>query len=242
KGRGRLVGRIGPDPFVCGKRLGVPVGGYVDGHELGGEVALRRRLGRPEVAPHPILVHLLPADPVLASDELCGDALWHQVVQLEQLGRERVAGALSDVGPHGHARHALDASSNRDVGDAALDQVRGEMDRLLARAALAIDGRCRGLDRKAGGEPGVAADVQALLPDLTDAAEDHVLDLAGLDTRAVDDLLENHRTQDYGMEVLELAVPPAEWRAHAFDDDRFTHDLPPKNLENVAWRRKPFRC
>ena len=53
-----------------------------------------------------------------------------------------------------------------DVVDAGRDQRRGEVDRLLGGAALAVDRRRRGLDRQAGLEPGVAADVDALLAEL----------------------------------------------------------------------------
>src|SRR5262249_15414579 len=83
-------------------------------------------------------------------------------------------------------------------------------------------GRC--LDGEAGRQPGIAADVQALLADLAHTAEDHVLDLTGLDAGAVDQLLEDHRTQDDGVEVLELAIPLSERRPDALDDDRFTHE------------------
>ena len=59
----------------------------------------------------------------------------------------------------------------------------GEVDGLLAGAALAVDGGRGGLDREPGLEPGVAGDVDALLAELLHAAGDDVLDLGGLDAR-----------------------------------------------------------
>ena len=55
---------------------------------------------------------------------------------------------------------------------------------LLGGAALAVDGRRRDLDRQAGLEPGVAADVHPLLAELLDAAADHVADLERVDPGA----------------------------------------------------------
>ena len=76
-----------------------------------------------------------------------------------------------------------------DVVDAGGDHRRGEVDGLLAGAALAVDGGGGGLDRQPGLEPGVAGDVDALLAELLDAAGDDVLDLGGLDARPLDDAL-----------------------------------------------------
>ena len=79
----------------------------------------------------------------------------------------------------GDVAHVLDAGADHDVVDAGGDQRRGELDGLLGGAALAVDRGCRGLDRQAGLEPGVAADVHALLAELLHAARDDVLDLRG---------------------------------------------------------------
>ena len=50
-----------------------------------------------------------------------------------------------------------------------------EVDCLLGRAALPVDGRRRGLDRKAGLEPRIATDVESLLAELLNAAGYDVL-------------------------------------------------------------------
>ena len=75
-----------------------------------------------------------------------------------------------------------------DVVDAGGDQRGGEVDGLLGRAALAVDGRRRRLDRQPGLQPGVAGDVERLLAELLHAAGDHVLDLGGVDPGALDHL------------------------------------------------------
>ncbi len=104
------------------------------------------------------------------------------------------------------------------------DQRRGEVDGLLGGAALAIDrGRGR-LDRQAGLEPGVAADVDRLLAELLHAAGDDVLDLRGIDSRALDQLRIGVGEQGRGMGVLVIAlllVPAADRGPHRLDDHYF---------------------
>ncbi len=63
------------------------------------------------------------------------------------------------------------------VEHAGADLGGGEVHGLLGRAALAVDRGGGRLDRQPGLEPGVAADVEALLAELLHAAGDHVLDL-----------------------------------------------------------------
>ena len=74
------------------------------------------------------------------------------------------------------------------AGDHALG---GEVGRLLRRAALAVDRGGRDRLGEAGGEHGVAADVEALVADLHDAAHDHVVDQRGVEVVALDERLEH---------------------------------------------------
>ena len=116
-----------------------------------------------------------------------------------------------------------------DVVDAGGDQRRGEVDRLLGGAALAVDRGRRRLDRQARLEPGVAADVDALLAELLDAAGDHVADLGRVDAGALEQLAVDLGEQVGGMQVLVVAllgVAAADRRAHRLDD----HDLAPAEL------------
>src|SRR5712691_5582660 len=116
-----------------------------------------------------------------------------------------------------------EATGACDVAYARLNEVRGEMNRLLARATLTVDSGRRGRDREARGEPRIARDVQRLLAGLAHAAEDHVLDLLRFDARAIDDLFQHERAEDDGMDLLELAVAATNRRSHGLDDHYFTH-------------------
>ena len=83
-------------------------------------------------------------------------------------------------------------------------------------------GRRRGLDRQARLEPGVAADVEALLAELLDAAGDHVADLGRVDAGALDQLGVDLGEEVRGVDVLVVAlllVAAADRGAHRLDDD-----------------------
>src|SRR5260370_3063102 len=97
------------------------------------------------------------------------------------------------------------------------------MERLLARAALAVDGGRGGRKREAGGQPSVAPDVQRLLADLAHAPEDDIFDQLWFDARAVNDLLQHERAEDDRMNFLELAVATPDWGSHGLDDHYFAH-------------------
>src|SRR5262249_31018499 len=99
-----------------------------------------------------------------------------------------------------------------------------EVDGLLRRAALTVDGRCGGLDRKPLLEPRVARDVERLLAELLHAACDHVLNLRRIDARARDQLRVGAPDGVGWMGVLVVAfldVSALDRGAHCFDD----HDL-----------------
>ena len=122
----------------------------------------------------------------------------------------------------GDMAHVLDAAADDDVVDAGGDERRGEVHGLLGGAALAVDCRGGGLDRKAGLEPGVPADVHALLAELLDTAGDDVLDLGGVDARALDNLGVRLREERRGMDVLVdalLLMAASDRGANRFDDD-----------------------
>ena len=76
-----------------------------------------------------------------------------------------------------------------------------------------------------GLQPGVAADVEHLLAVLLDAAGDHVLDLGGVDARALDDLGVGLAEQLVRMRVLVVAllgVTAPDRGANRLDDDDLT--------------------
>src|SRR4029077_4787941 len=135
--------------------------------------------------------------------------------------------------------HVLDPGADRDVVDAGGDQRRGEVDRLLGRAALAVDRGRRRLDRQAGLEPGVAADVDPLLAELLGAAGDDVAGLRRVDAGALEDLAIDLGEQVRGMEVLvgaHLRMGAPDRRPYRLDD----HDLTPTELPAAVLRHRPL--
>ena len=94
-----------------------------------------------------------------------------------------------------------------------------EVNGLLGGAALAVDrGGGHGLG-PAGAEDGVAADVDALLGDLHDAAHDDVVDQRRVEVVALGDRREGLRGEVDGVDGAELAVALAARGADNVDDD-----------------------
>ena len=109
-------------------------------------------------------------------DALGGDALGDEAVGVAdpEAGAERVGG---DGGAHRDPAHRLDAAGDHQVVGAGIDALGGEGGGLLRRAALAVDGGGGHRLGEAGGEHGVAGDVEGLLADLGHGAADDVVDL-----------------------------------------------------------------
>jgi len=81
--------------------------------------------------------------------------------------------------------HRLDTAGDGDVVPARDHPGRGEFGGLLGRTALAVDGGRGDPFRPACRQDGAAPDVVRLLTNLTDAAPDHVVHPAGVDTGAL---------------------------------------------------------
>src|SRR3954468_7679942 len=216
----RLEVGVRPDALVG------DVGVAVDLHRdhLALEAALFGRLVGELVRAHGELVELGARDLPLLGDHLGAEALADDVVLGHELGREGVAEVLLGLHAGGERQHphVLDAPADDDVVDAGGDLRRSEVDRLLGRAALQVDGGRRGLDGQAGLEPRVAAHVQPLRAELLDATRDHVLDLGGIDARALDDRLvrgaeEHVRVRVLVVALLSVATPHG--GAGGLDDD-----------------------
>ena len=102
-----------------------------------------------------------------------------------------------------------------------------EMDSLLGRTALPVDGGGRDLLGPTGGEHGLAPDVEALLPHLGDATPDHVLDQVGLGARPCHESLEDLGGEVDGMEPGQPAVAASNRRPHRSDDHGVAHNGSP---------------
>src|SRR5699024_6757719 len=86
---------------------------------------------------------------------------------------------LGGVGEHGDGAHALHTRGDDDVHGTRGDGLGGEVDRLLGRAALTVDGGTGHGRGQPGGQGRVTADVGALRADLADTAHDDVFDQGG---------------------------------------------------------------
>src|SRR5690606_16784472 len=128
-----------------------------------------------------------------------GDALRDEVRVASGDARAEGEGAGGDGGAHGGAGHHLDAGGDDDVVGTGDDALRREVGGLLRGAALAVDGGGRDGLGEAGGEHGVAAHVQALVPDLHDAAHDHVVDQSRVEVVALHEGLEHLSAQVGGV-------------------------------------------
>ena len=145
--------------------------------------------GRLFVAARRELVELLPREAPLGGDQLRADALRHKAVGVAlRHCAERVA-TRQHARAHRHPAHRLHARGDHDVIRAGDHALCGEADRLLAAAALSVDGRARhrlgkpapsnafGRCWRPGHRPG-------------DGARDHVVDLDGVDASAGDEFLQ----------------------------------------------------
>ena len=94
----------------------------------------------------------------------------------------------------------------------------GEVDGLLGRAALAVDGGPGTDVGEAGGQRGVAGDVHGLLADGHGAAHDHVLDQGGVEVVALDQGPQGLGGQVDRVPAREPAVAAAHRGADGVDD------------------------
>jgi hypothetical protein len=160
-------------------------------------------------------VELLARDVPLVRDHLGRDALRHDLPAFEQLVREVAA-----AGPHRDAGHHLRAGRDDQVELARPDRGRGVEVGLHGRTALAVDGGAADRLGPARDERNHPPDVPALLADLRDAPELHVLDVCRVDVVAP-----NEGVQDLAGELVaanrgQRPVPLSDRRTHGIDDQR----------------------
>ena len=97
------------------------------------------------------------------------------------------------------------------------------MHRLLRRAALTVDGGRRNFFGPAGGQHGVASNVERLLTDLHDAAHDDVVNHGRVEAVALFEGLQHVCCEVDGVLILQLAVALATRGADGIDDHCFSH-------------------
>ena len=160
--------------------------GRVDRHDLALEATFGPRPLRAHLRLEPELVGVGAGDAPLVGDALRAFELRRELVVLAVRRGGRAPEVAAGRGAERDPRHRLDAAAERDVDDARLHERRREVGRLLRRAALAVDGAARDLEREPGAQPRVAGDVERLLADLAHAAADDLADERGIDARPLD--------------------------------------------------------
>src|SRR4051812_45087293 len=210
---------VGGDAFVSG--------------DLAVEPALVDRLDRPPMRLEREGLHVLAGDAPLLGDELGAVELVDRLVAVARDPALRPAEGVgllqSDGGGGAEGRadrdlaHVLHAAGDDDVLGAAHDALGGEVQGLLARAALAVDRRTGHLFRQTGGQPRGAGDVARLRPQRVEAAEDDVFDHRGVDAGPADELFEDVRPQVGGVGGRQTTVLLADRGADRFDDVGLGH-------------------
>ena len=225
-----FAGAFEADAFVDQVHFLGPVGQRdLDGQDLRGEGAALGRGDGLLVARKAVVVELLAGHAVLLGDHLSALELaeLNARIALGLAGAHRMAKARlvgqDDRGAHRHAAHALDAGGDDHVHLARHDGRGGEVDRLLRRAALAVDGGGGHAFRQLGGQHRAAGDVVGLLAGLTDAAHDDVLDQGGIGARAGDEPVQHFAGEVGRMPARHAAALAASGGAGGGDDIGFSH-------------------
>ena len=94
----------------------------------------------------------------------------------------------------------------------------------------------RHVHREARDQRRVARDVEPLLAELVDAAEDDVLDLGSVDADAGDELSNHMRREVVGADGGESAVPLSDGATHGSNDDGVSHGGPPEVMTSTESR------
>jgi hypothetical protein len=116
--------------------------------------------------------------------------------------------------------------SDGDVADAGGDEVGGEVQCLLRRPALTINGGRRHFDGESREQHRLPSDVDGLLTGLRDATEDDVLDQRRVEPRTAGDLAKHVRTEVDRVNILEvtvLLVPPTQRGTNGLNDHDISH-------------------
>ena len=154
------------------------------------------------------LVHLRAINAVLVGDHLGRFALRYERIAVEQLLRKSAPPLLLRLLVHrkADAPHVLDSGRDDRFVDPGGDAQRGEVQRLLTRAAPDVERRRAGRLRESLLEPGAARDTGRLLRHLVDATGDDVVDLRGVDAAAFDQACVDTTQEIGGMQVAENAL------------------------------------
>ncbi len=223
---------VGDDGFAAGE----------DGDHLAFEGSAVLRGGRALMRLRRILVEPGAGEPPLLRDHLGGDPLVEREIRIAGKDFRPVRLAGGARGAERNPTHHLDPACNDDVLLARHHRLHGEIQRLLARSAGAVDGGAGDGFRPPRGEDRVAADVARLVADLRYAAPDDVVDDFRVDTRTLHQRGEDEGGQVGGVHLGQSAVALADRRPDRFDNYRFTHSSSPFLTSDRPGRRPPARA
>ena len=133
---------------------------------------------------------------------------------------ERIA-ARQNRRAHRHPAHGFHTRGDDHVVCARDDTLSGETDRLLAAAALAVDGGTRNRLRKARPQQRITCDIDGLIAHLGHGARDDIVNLHRVHARALHQLAQTVRQQVCGEHLVQRAARLAltDRRAHRTHDD-----------------------
>ena len=181
-------------------------------------------------------VDVVAREAVFGGDEIGRDALRHEI---GGDGDRRVDRPGAARGADADAAHRFDAAADRQLVLARHHLRRGEIDRVEAGGAEAVDLHAGHAVAEARRQRAHARDVAARFADRIDAAHHHVVDLARLEIVAVLDRLERGLGQLQRRRGVQRAVrlaAPAR-RAHVVVDERVGHGGLPAALRAARCRR-----
>src|SRR6266498_2268988 len=138
--------------------------------------------------------------------------------------------------------HDFDAAADRGGCRTCVHRGRGQVDRLLAGAALAVD-RCHAnLVPQTRVQPGIAADMAALLARLGDASGENLADRPRTESGPLHDGTLYVPEHGLGLETGEPATALADRRPDRCHDDRLAHALHPCVRSRAATGRRRVRA
>ena len=127
-------------------------------------------------------IDVVTAETFKRGDQVRTDALRGEVAVQIGLRVQRPGAAVT---AHRHPRHRLDATDHHQVFETRAHFHRAEVHRFQSRGAEAVDLHTRHADIPIGHLHRGLGDVRALIANRRDAAEHHVIDLAGVERRAL---------------------------------------------------------
>ena len=125
-------------------------------------------------------------------------------------------------------RHRFHAARKHHFRFVGLNHLRRADNRLHARAAEPVHGQCRSFDRQARAQPNMPRSIERVARGLLRVAEDDVIEVFGLDSRALNRCRRRDRTEFLRRIVFDFSAIAAKGRARPTDNGNvsgFQHEV-----------------